>query len=108
MAQEGNQFHPDAGHRSNMNLTGYHQLRLKSVCRQEPAQVTDDTFSTVTQNNSDDDVTGRSALPSTPVVATAVGLVDPAPSDVTNPFDYIMIAVVQLLLKHLQIPNLQT
>lgn len=87
MPQEANQFHPDVGHRLNLNPAGNHQLRLRC---------------------DDDDVTGHSALPSAPVAASAAGLVDPAPPNITNPFDDVVITVVQLRLKHLQIPNLQT
>lgn len=42
------------------------------------------------------------------VTLSAASLVDAAAPNVTDPFYDIMITVVQLRLKHLQVPNLQT
>lgn len=39
---------------------------------------------------------------------SAARLVDAAAADVSNPFDDIVVAVVQLGLEHLQVANLQT
>lgn len=42
------------------------------------------------------------------VTWSAARLVDAAAADVANPFDDVMVAVVQLGFEHLQIANLQT
>lgn len=40
--------------------------------------------------------------------SSAAGFIDSTSSDVTNPFNDVVITVVQFGLKHLQVPHLQT
>lgn len=40
-------------------------------------------------------------------MALASGLVESRPSDVAHPFDYIMVRIVELRLKHLEVANLE-